>query len=78
MIELVGGEYGYNAYTNRPPLVRVVALYVLGMVAGAILGCWGAINANHNGRRFGTALIGGGLGLCALSSVVFVLGLGWT
>jgi hypothetical protein len=70
-------EYGYNTYTDCPPLICVVALYLLGTIAGAVLGCWGALYVNNDRKFIGATLICAGLGLCALSSVSFALGRGW-
>lgn len=71
-----GGDYGYNAYSDRPSLVDIVALYVVGMVGGPLLGCIGALHLNNDRKRVGAALICGALSLCAASSIAFVIGLG--
>jgi hypothetical protein len=71
-----GSEYGYNAYSNRPSLVCVVAVYVFGMFGGALLGCVGALHFNHDRKRLGTSLIILGAVALVWSSVAFVLGLG--
>jgi hypothetical protein len=71
-----GGDYGRNAYSNRPPLIRVVAIYLGSMFGGSLLGCWGALNLNNNRQRLGAALIGTGGLIVIWGSVAFVFGLG--
>jgi hypothetical protein len=70
------GDDGYNAYTNRPPLIRVVGLYLLSMLGGAFLGCLGALNIDGKRKRLGTALVVTGLSIATVGSVAFVIGLG--
>ena len=71
-----GGDYGRNPYPDRPPLIQVVALYVLSMGSGALRWRVGTLNLNHHRCRVGAALIAVGGARYVGGSIRFVLGLG--